>query len=335
MPYRLMQLAVHRDIADTAVDSLGDLDPRDCWRAPAGEGSDVEFIHLLVHSSRSQEVMDSISDALASSAKEWRLSVIATEAVMPEPEDEEAQEELERRDQTTAREEIFTHVKQGAHLTRDNLLLTGLATFVAAIGMNRDQAAVVIGAMVIAPLLGPILAFAFGTALGNRNLLRTAAKSLGVGLVVATVIGVALGYSIEVNTGSRLLQFDEPLGIATTALPLAAGAAAALMVASSQTTPLIGVAVAAALLPPLAGFGLLVGAGETILSAKALVTVLANIVAITLGAQAVFVWKGIRPKAFLSDTHENSVRWMIGIWAALALALTAALVLFGDALSPS
>jgi uncharacterized hydrophobic protein (TIGR00341 family) len=332
MPYRYMQLTVHRDIADAAVDALGDLEPEEWWRAPGAEDGDVEFIHLVIHASRSQEVMDALSDALGGSDRQWRLSVIETEAVLPEPDDEETQERLESRDQSTAREEIFTRVKEDARLSRDYLILTGLAAFVAGIGMHHDQVAVVIGSMVIAPLLGPILAFAFGTALGNRGLLMLAARTLGGGLVVATVVGIALGLLLDVNTGSRLLQFDTPLGIATTALPLAAGGAAALMVASSQTTPLVGVAVAAALLPPLAGFGLLIGAGETILGIKALVTVLANIIAITLAAQVVFLWKGIRPHTFLSDSHENSVRWMVGIWAVLAVAMTAALFFFGDAL---
>jgi uncharacterized hydrophobic protein (TIGR00341 family) len=333
VPYRYMQLAVHRDLAEDAASALSDLDPEDWSRAPGIEDGETEFIHLVIHSSRRQEVMDALADRLGATSGKWRLSVMATEAVLPAPEDEEEQEALERQEQTATRDEIFTHVRKGAHLTRDVLLLTALANFVAALGMNRGDVAVVIGAMVIAPLLGPILAFAFGTALGNRDLLLMSARSLGAGLAVATLAGVALGLSIEVHVDSRLLQFDAPLGLATTALPLAAGAAAALAIASSNTTPLVGVAVAAALLPPLAGFGLLIGAGQTILAVKALVMVLANIIAITLAAQLVFLWKGIRPRTFLSDSHENSVRWMVGIWAALAIAMTAALMLFGDMLS--
>ena len=327
-----MQLAVHRDIANDAAAALEKVHPRDWWRAPSKDGGDVEFIHLLIHAARSQEVMDAIAGALGDSDLEWHLTTVAAEAVLPEPDDEKKQKELESHDQSTAREEIFTHVREGTHLTRDYLILTALAAFVAAIGMHRDHAAVVIGAMVIAPLLGPILAFAFGTALGNRNLLFSAASALGAGLAMATVVGVVLGLTMEVDTGSRLLQFDAPLGLVTAALPLAAGAAAAMMAASAQTGPLVGVAVAAALLPPLAGFGLLLGAGETLLAIKALVTVLANVVAITLAAQVVFLWKGIRPQTFLSDQKENSVRWMVGSWIVLGLTMTAALVLFGDAL---
>jgi hypothetical protein len=213
MAYRYMQLAVHKAIADKATAALDALDPQERWRAPAAEDGDVEFIHLVIHTGRSQEVMDAISEALGDSDREWRLSVIATEAVLPEPDDEERQEELDRQDRTTAREEIFTTVKADAHLTLDYLVLTGLAAFVACIGMHHDQVAVVIGSMVIAPLLGPILAFAFGTALGNRNLLLLAARTLGAGLVVATVVGIALGLVLDVNTGSRLLQFDTPLGM--------------------------------------------------------------------------------------------------------------------------
>lgn len=328
-----MKLAVHRDRTDSAEAALASFEPKTWWRAPAAEGSDFEFLNIVVHTSRSQEMIDAISDTLGPARDQWSLSVIATEAVLPEPEDEETLEELSRTNLTAAREEIFSSVQDNSRLTRDYLILTALATFVAAIGQQNDQVSVVIGSMVIAPLLGPILALAFGTALGNRGLLVLAARTLGAGIAVAVVVGIALGFLMEVNTASGLLQFDTPLGLSTTALPLATGAAAALMMASPQTTNLVGVAVAAALLPPLAGFGLMIGAGETVPAIKALVTVLANIVALTLAAQVVFLWKGIRPGTFLSERHQNSIRWMVGMWAGLVLMLTVALVAFGDLLA--
>ena len=90
-----MQLAVHRGIADRAVAALEAVHPRASWRAPAVEGGEIEFVHLLIHSARSQAVMDAIGRALGGSELEWHLTVVAAEAVLREPDDPEEQEKLD------------------------------------------------------------------------------------------------------------------------------------------------------------------------------------------------------------------------------------------------
>ncbi|NSX54053.1 TIGR00341 family protein [Parasulfitobacter algicola] len=328
MPFRLIQLSVPRDWSDSISEITEDLPQGDCWSIRSKNDDHPDQIFMLVHTADSQEKMDKISDALAD-CDHWKLISHSTEAVLPEPEDEEKQEDLDQQNQSAAREEIYADVRNGAILTSDYLVLTGLATLVAAIGLNTGQLAVVIGAMVIAPLLGPIIAFSFGTTLGNRDLLWISLKSLLVGLAVSIAVGMTLGLSLPVNIESGLMNFKEPLGLNTVALPLASGAAAALMVARGNQSALVGVMVAAALLPPIAAFGLLLGAQEYRQAIRAMVTVLVNIVAINLAAQAVFLSKGIRPRSWLSDDYQNSLRWNIGVSIALVLSMFLALYIFG------
>lgn len=285
---------------------------------------------IVLTAPRTQDFLDKVADSIGE-ADAWHLVTSTTEVVLPEIEDEDAQKELDEENTQAAREEIYVDVSRGAVLSRDYLLMVALATVVAAIGLSSGQVAVVIGAMIIAPLLGPILAFAFGTALGSHKLLWLAAKSFGAGLAVSLVAGGILGTVLPPGLDAGLVNFEDPLGLTTVALPLASGAAAALMVTQGNAPALVGVMVSAALLPPLAAIGLLIGGGEYAQALRAGATVLANIIAITLAAQIVFFWKGIRPRGWLTDSDDTSVRWNLAVWALLLGLVAVAFVVYGEA----
>lgn len=329
MSFRLICVAVDPGDADRIADLLEQCDPRSTWRSPAGqaEEQEQEQIFAVVHVTAVQEVMDRIAGALED-RDGWRLMAQSLEAVLPEAESDEELETVAARNATAAREEIFTQISEDAVLTPDFLILVGIATFVAAIGLSNDNIPVVIGSMVIAPLLGPILAFAFGTALGNRQLLVSSVRSLSAGLGVAVATGLLLGLIVPSDMESPLLNYSRQLGIEELALPVASGAAAGLMVARGRVSALVGVMVAAALLPPLSAFGLLIGHGSWAQGLRALAVVGINIVAITLSAQLVLLAKGVRPRRYLSDRHRNSIRINIAVCAGLLASAAAAVLYF-------
>ena len=325
MQFRLVSVILPKGKADVICKCFKDMQVSNWWRAPTGEDSDNAHLVAVVAMHDLQDLLDTVSEKLEGS-QDWQLVTQAVEAVLPEPEQDEQEEDSEVQ---SSREEIFDDVRAGATITVDYLLMTALAVFVAAIGLNTGQVAVVIGAMVIAPLLGPILAFSFGTALGNLRLLRAAAKSLAAGLGLGIAIAIVLGFVIPVNLDGSMIRFDEPLGLNTAALPLASGAAAALMVARGETSALVGVMVAAALLPPVTAFGMLLGAGNYLEAGRAIATVMANIVAINLAAQIVFVWKGIRPRRWNTDERQTSLRLSLGLSAGIVAVTVAAILYFG------
>ena len=82
----------------------------------------------------------------------------------------------------------------------DFLILTFLSTIVAVIGIITDSVAVVIAAMVIAPLLGPNLALSFGVTLGDRNLILRAVKTNCIGLGFTLVLAVLFGLFVPNST---------------------------------------------------------------------------------------------------------------------------------------
>ncbi|MCO6384597.1 MAG: TIGR00341 family protein [Vannielia sp.] len=334
MADRLIQVIGKVEQIDAVADCLKEMPPDQWWRLPYDKDEGRQSLYVALFKADAQDVMDAISEALEGQ-EGWRLFSLPTEASLPELDDEEEENRLAQKETVSAREEIYRDVRQGTALTMDYLVMTALAALVAAIGLSQGQVAVVIGAMVIAPLLGPIMAFAFATALGNFSLLGVAARALGAGLAVATGVGIVLGLILPGSyPDTSMMDFSGVLSLQTVALPLAGGAAAALMLAGGQTTGLVGVMVAAALLPPLAAFGLLVGIWDIPGALRALATVVTNIVAINLAAQVVFVAKGIRPRRWEDSDHRTSVRVALGASGALVALMALALWLAGHGYVP-
>lgn len=278
------------------------------------------LLRLLFKTGDGQKAIDAIA-AILEDDPDWQLVVIPVEASLPKvPEEQEARQEKKT---LALREEIYDDIARGARLNRDFALLTVLSTLVVVFGMAADNVAVVIGAMVIAPLLGPILAFSFGSALGDLTLMlraaRTALAGLGLGLALSFLIGLTLPIDLTAQelTSRTVVGLDSPV------LALAAGAAAALSIATGLPAALVGVMVAVALLPPAAAAGLYAGAGFWMLAARALLLLFINVVSVNLAALIVYALKGVRPRTWLERrAAKRSVYVNGGVWAAMIIALT-------------
>lgn len=256
----------------------------------------------------------------------WRILVLPVEATAP-PLEQEEDGERESRRKAALREEIYEDVAGGATLRSDFFILTLASTVVAAIGLDADNVAAVIGAMVIAPLLGPILAFSFATALGDFALLVRSARSAAAGL--ATGIGAAALISLvmPINQGSHELMSRTIVGLDSIALALAAGAAAALSIATGMSSALVGVMVAVALLPPAAAIGLFLGAGAFDFAGRALLLLVVNVVCIMLSSQAVYAYKGVRPRTWFEQRSAKHAMRINLIVLAILLGIATAVIL--------
>ncbi len=293
------------------------------WRVDQPGTGDSRALHALFQDGDSQRFIDALQRILGDSDETWRIVVLPVEATVPALEPRQSDEERKKKRTIALREEIFQDVESRAKLSLDFLVLTALSTIVAAIGLNADNVAVVIGAMVIAPLLGPVLAFNFAAALGHMSLLLRASLStlagLGLGLAISTLIGVLIKVELE----STELISRTVVGLDSIALALASGAAAALSIVTGLSATLVGVMVAVALLPPAAAVGLLLGAGETELAAQAALLLLVNIVCVNIAALVVYRWKGIAPRTWLERrSAKRSVIINLGVWTALLVVLT-------------
>jgi uncharacterized hydrophobic protein (TIGR00341 family) len=314
------QLEIHlkRRDSETVLRAIKAFEPVD-WMQFDVQQKDRMYIRVLMHDGRSQLLTDALCESLEA-CRDWRITMIPIEAVLPVP--EKLDENDESNNLRVLREELLDDVSRDATLTRDFLVLSGLSTIVAAIGMNADGVAAVIGAMVIAPLLGPILGLALGTGLGNMNLLRQSGITLAAGLAVALGVALVVSFAVPINLESDQLISRSQVRLDGVALALAAGGAAALSMAQGNSAVLVGVMVAAALLPPGAALGLFIGAQEWTLAVRSALLLFLNIVCLLLSALAVFRLKKIRPRGWVDQQHADRAFWVnIGLSVALLSAL--------------
>jgi uncharacterized hydrophobic protein (TIGR00341 family) len=207
-----------------------------------------------------------------------------------------------------------------------------LSTIVASIGLIEDNVAVVIGAMVIAPLLGPNLALALGTALGDVSLMRKALASTLAGLAIAFVLSTAIAVAWDFGDTSHELLSRTDVGLDSIALALASGAAAVLSLTTGLSSVLVGVMVAVALLPPTATLGLMLGHGRYDLATGAALLLAVNVVSVNLSAKLVLLMKGIQPRTWYEKAKAKRAMMFYLVGWAMTLLVLAGIIYFRDLL---
>lgn len=260
-------------------------------------GDGMQQMRMIVTDDRLQLALDALQNVLGAQPTA-RILVLDVEASLPKSPDEDRDKEDAA---TEAREALYEEVEKSARPNRSFFVLVVLSTVVAAIGLIEDNVAVVIGAMVIAPLLGPNLALSLGTALGDIHLMRKSALTFFTGILLAVALSAALGALLPADpTSHELLSRTEP-GLESVALALASGAAAALSLTTGLSSVLVGVMVAVALLPPAATLGIMLGNGDTAAAVGAGLLLALNVVCINLAGKVVFFVKGIRPRTWIEQ----------------------------------
>lgn len=321
----MKQVEIHLKIRDseTVIRAIKAFNPVDWMSFQVGQ-EDRMSIRVLAHDGRCQLLTDTIAEAMES-CRDWHITMMPVEAVWPEP--EALNEEEEASTLRVLREELLDDVKRDAILTRDFLYLSALSTVVAAIGLNYDGVAAVIGAMVIAPLLSPILGFALGTGLGNMDLLKESGKTLAAGIAVALLVSFLISLVIPLNTESEELMSRTEVRLDSIALALAAGGAAALSMAQGKSAVLVGVMVAAALLPPGAALGLFLGEQQWALAGRSATLLFLNIVCLLISALAVFRLKRIQPRGWVEQQNAARAFWVnVGLSVGLLAILSVMIV---------
>lgn len=311
---------------DTVMSAIKAAKPVD-YVVHVTEQKDRRFISVFLREGTVQGLMDNLQSALEDSS-DWRMTVCAVEATVPRLK-ETSKEASSKREQST-REELYAQVASGSKLDRDYVVLVALSTIVAAIGLNSDGVAAVIGAMVIAPLLGPILAFTLGAALGDVRLIRQGALTLlaGIGLVLLVSLLLALIMPLEMQ--SRELMSRAEVRLDGLALAMAAGGAAALSLTRGSSATLVGVMVAAALLPPGAAIGLFAGSGEWAFALRAALLLSLNIASLIFAALIVFRLRNIRPRGWIEQKHAERAVWLNAGLSAVFLVVAVVLILLLD-----
>ncbi|MCC7435396.1 MAG: TIGR00341 family protein [Methanoregulaceae archaeon] len=179
-------------------------------------------------------------------------------------------------------------IASNAWLSGHFLVMNALATIVAAYGLLANSTAVVIGAMIIAMLLGPIMGLALAIVDGNTRLLRRAIEAEIVGAAMVVGIGLVVGrIHPDIAIASEILSRTKP-NLLDLVIALAGGAAGAYATVSPRVSVgLVGVAISTALVPPLASSGICLSRGLLPQAGGAFLLFFTNLVAIQCASSAV------------------------------------------------
>ncbi|MGE3143083.1 MAG: TIGR00341 family protein [Hyphomonadaceae bacterium] len=222
-------------------------------------------------------------------------------------------------------DELYEDIEDNVRLS-PSFVFTALASaLIAGLGMRSGQTAIVIGAMVIAPFLGPSIGMAMAGTLGDHRLGRRAATTVAVGAVLTVILMSIIGRVIEIDLAAQELLNRTVISPGDLVLALASGATGVLAFSRGTALSLVGVMIAVALVPPLSATGLLLGAGHPELALRAFLLFGANLVCINVAGIATFLAQGLPPKSW------RITGGILAVWVVL-LGLLGAIVgaRFGD-----
>ncbi len=215
-------------------------------------------------------------------------------------------------------EETIEYIRKGVEFKGTNIWILIFAILTASIGLNMDAAAVIIGAMLISPLMGPIMGFGMGVGIMDFDLIKKSAKNLGL-MVSVSVITSAIYFFISPynEAQSELLARTTPT-IWDVLIALCGGLAG--IVAGSRkekSNAVPGVAIATALMPPLctAGFGLATGNLSYFFGAFYLFLI--NSVFISLSTMIIVRFLRYPRKQFIDPARETRVKRYIGVFVVI------------------
>jgi uncharacterized hydrophobic protein (TIGR00341 family) len=329
MALRLIKIIPPGDRSDFES-FLNDEDYIDSWIEKSDDGKSL--INILADVEMTEKILQDFDSAF-SNRDDYRILLMPVAATLPSvPEEDEKKEDNENHTQQDenkskrvnriSREELYEDIKQVVDFSWVYLLLIALSCIVAANGLIRNSPAMVIGAMVIAPILGPNVGLALATTLGDRVLMKRSLKSIMYGFSLGMILSILMGSVLEINPDVYEINSRTTVSFADIALGLAAGVAGCLSFTRGISAAVIGVMVAVALLPPMVATGLLIGNGMYDLAIGAGLLTVTYIICVNLAGVLTFLLQGIKPQSFRKKREgEELSRYAIIIWAALLLLL--------------
>lgn len=302
MGLRIIEFTLARNVAPFVDEALEKCSIIGMWKNELD--GHLTIIRVLALSEEVEHITDILEENY-STLEEFRAVVLEAEATIPriqesdrvmiDPQGRVFEVGKAGPPKRNSREELYISVADATSMSGSFLALAVLSAIVAAVGLLRDNVAIIIGSMVIAPLLGPNIALAFGATIGDRSLVKRAVKSCVVAIGSIFIVSVALGYAFATSTWVQGPGGAVSADFGDVGLALAAGIAGALSFTSGLSAALVGVMVAVALVPPLTHTGLLVGASHIDLAKISALVLATNIICINFSAVVTFLIQRIGP----------------------------------------
>lgn len=211
------------------------------------------------------------------------------------------------------RNELVWSARKSALPGIDYSMLILLAAGLASLGLMANSTAVIIGAMLVAPLMSPLGALAIGMAAGELQITRRAGFTLIQGVFLALLISIVMGLLIPIPEPTPEMVSRGNPTLLDAGVALVSGLVAAFALARKEIpVALAGVAIAAALMPPVCTIGLGIAFGDLDMAGGATLLFLANITFIVMAQNIIFLWMGMRPGR-RQETQRGVAIWWVNI----------------------
>ncbi|WP_319778761.1 TIGR00341 family protein [Maridesulfovibrio sp.] len=343
MPLRVIEIIAPHEDKDEVYKTLEEHRPNEgyvFWTS-AHEGENSLTFRVIMDVKESENVLDRLENFFTWKDK-YRIIVLPVEATIPRlksieeiPDPKEAPEKQEKKlKNRLSREELYEDVLDTSVLSRSYILLIIFSSIVAVIGLLKNNVAIIIGAMVLAPLLGPNVGLSLATTLGDDDLAKASSKTLVSGIMLAFAITFIAGTFLvtDISNGPSELMARASTDFSDIILAIVSGSAGIISFTLGVPTSLVGVMVALSLLPPLSACGLFLGAGYISHALGAATLFFANIICLNLSGVVSFLLLGVQPLPWWKrEKARITALRIIGVWGVLLAILSA--LLFFDLLS--
>ncbi|KAB1191277.1 MULTISPECIES: TIGR00341 family protein [Haloferax] len=235
-----------------------------------------------------------------------------------------------------AREELYARAQDLAPANSTFFAFLVLSTIIATTGLLLDSAATIIGAMVVAPLMGPAISASVGTILDDPKMTRRGVILQVTGLLAAiataAIMGVLLQQTIlippqlDITSIPQVAERTSP-NFLSLFLALGSGFAGSISIMRGSGSTLVGVAIAVALVPPAATSGLGLAFGLPGVAIAAAVLVVVNLLAINLSALVLFYLAGFKPLE--AGTYEGVKSSLFSRIAIIAVGIAVLSIVLG------
>lgn len=314
---------------------LGVLDAEDIDYVVTDDAGDGDRYAAVVAFSLVQDDVEPLLDRLRERGvgeDAWTVVLDAKTIVSERLAVDDERADRETRRGRIARDELRTAAAELAPERSERwsyVAMTVVSSTVAVVGLLQNSAAVVVGSMVIAPLIGPAMAAATGTVVDDPGLTArgVALQVLGLGLAVVSAAAVRFVGLIPPRTDiTTIPEVQSRLApdFLSLAVALGAGVAGAISLATGAGAALVGVMIAVALIPPAATVGLGIAWGQPLVSLGSGVLVLVNVLSINLAALVVLWAIGYRPQTGVElDTVRERLHQRVRVLVLALVVLSA------------
>jgi uncharacterized hydrophobic protein (TIGR00341 family) len=324
---RLVQVVVPDEKRDEIVSVLRDRELGVSTTKETSGKDDRTLVSFVVPADAVEHILDDLADA--GLEDDWYIVSIETEFASYSEVDE-VQDQWAKTPNRIAPRTLRSKAKDMRLNTRSYLWMMTLSTVIATAGLLIGSPAIVVGSMVLAPIVSPMLTASIGLVRDDQRMvfdsIRMQAIGLGLAVVGAVLFSLLLkavfAVPMELAVGNvELVAIRFSPGILSVVVGLAAGAAGAFSLATKGQVTIVGVMVAAALIPTAAAAGIGFAWGRPAVGTGAVVLLVMTIVAVNLGAFLTFKYLGYEP-----DDVDRGVFTTGGLRRTAAVATTVILV---------